>query len=686
MDAKEKEIIDEILGAIATTNTSYLYNLVGMSPEENNEEKLCQALGKIIDSIEGGSDYLFETITSNKENNSDYFFLISYTSDFDKMQTLIENREEYWLSASMLKDMFVGLARSPKHRHIVEELIFDEKKIREYDLFNPYYMESIVCSLKDSVLVEKFLRETDFITRDDQEVGKLYFTPEETAEIIASTEDKKYIMRYATDSELMEEMRLDSKADAMAILAIASKDEMLMRTTAKKGALISKEKMLALILALEDVDTIKDAMKNPSFYGFSLQSLYELAFRTRLKREELEDVSIFSESEEGKMALAFITRDDSYISKSMKDVDVAIDLPEDMTIGIEIESIGFLGKIIQLRGRIDDWSAKADVSIKDPEGKEHGAEVVSPVLTGENQKTPQSIKKIAGMLENIGQHANSSCGGHVHIGANYLTSAQSFANLYELWANNEKILYAISNKEGEVPRNGIVTYAGPISKDLEDSISKKESPDTVQIDTPEDLENFKKKIADQQKGRYKGINFKNLGEDGKGTIEFRPSNGTVDAKTWIENINLYGGLIRAAEEISLIQAKSLEERTEEEKEKLALFDSLGTDESLKDEERLEVFLKLTIRDPKKREVYRRRFITNSKLIEDDEVLRDSLRASISNKLIRYSDMKAIGKAVFTGKEPVDGEMMRDIDEWINEDTREAQEIKGNYGQNRNDNY
>jgi hypothetical protein len=166
------------------------------------------------------------------------------------------------------------------------------------------------------------------------------------------------------------------------------------------------------------------------------------------------------------------------------------------------------------------------------------------------------------------------------------------------------------------------------------------------------------------------LNFQNLGEGGKGTIEFRLSNGTVDAKTWIENINLYGGLIRASQEISLIQAKPEEERTEEETKKLAIFDRLGTDESLQGEERLEYLLKLAIPDPKKREVYRGRYRVNNELINDDYSLSEKFDNDVSKKLVRYSDKKAIGKEIFTGENEVNGEMMEDVDEFISNDQQQ----------------
>jgi hypothetical protein len=226
------------------------------------------------------------------------------------------------------------------------------------------------------------------------------------------------------------------------------------------------------------------------------------------------------------------------------------------------------------------------------------------------------------------------------------------------------LLYIISNKEGEIPRSGIISYASPVSKELEEKL-----PDAIQIDGEEDLESFKREIAERQESRYRGINFKNLGPSGKGTVEFRLSNGTVDAKTWIENINLYGGLVRASQEIAVIQAKNPSERTDEENNKLAIFDRLGTDEKMQGEERLDALLSLAIKDPKKREIYKARYRTNNELIQGTTV-DESLEEGVSKKLIRYSDKKAIGKEIFTGDKAISGENIQEINNIISRDQQE----------------
>ena len=76
----------------------------------------------------------------------------------------------------------------------------------------------------------------------------------------------------------------------------------------------------------------------------------------------------------------------------------------------------------------------------------------------------------------------------------------------------------------------------------------------------DDLEKFKNNLRKFEENRFKGLNLTNMATDivkikKLPTIEFRIPNGTVNADTWIENINLFGGLIKASEEFAKIKNK-----------------------------------------------------------------------------------------------------------------------------------
>jgi len=70
-----------------------------------------------------------------------------------------------------------------------------------------------------------------------------------------------------------------------------------------------------------------------------------------------------------------------------------INLPNNMTLGMEIESEGLLSKDIKASGLFEDgWKIKGDGSL------ESGVEVVSPILTGDQEKSSESIKKVCRIL------------------------------------------------------------------------------------------------------------------------------------------------------------------------------------------------------------------------------------------------------------------------------------------------
>ena len=99
-------------------------------------------------------------------------------------------------------------------------------------------------------------------------------------------------------------------------------------------------------------------------------------------------------------------------------------------------------------------------------------------------------------------------------------------------------------------------------------------------------------------------------------MEFRYANAPKDAETWIENINLFGGIVKAAEDLAIIQAKSEEERTDEENDLLRAFEVIK-DKNAAEEEKLDALLEISIQNEKDRYIYRERYYENSRLIDLD---------------------------------------------------------------------
>lgn len=302
-----------------------------------------------------------------------------------------------------------------------------------------------------------------------------------------------------------------------------------------------------------------------------------------------------------------------------------IKLPKTMTIGAEIESEGIYSNLIRkiIKNLKSDWEEEIDTSLNS------GVEVKSPIIHGNDEQRVYEMNEICLLLNRLGQKISDRCGGHIHIGSDYLTTKESWMNLLQLWSNNEELLYIIANKEGEAPRVMLSSYAKPYSGALEKKLNEK----TVQLETIEDVKKLAKDVQNGA-GDY-GINFNNLGNE-KNTIEFRIPNGTIDAKTWIENINLFGGIVKASEDLTLIQNKQPEDRTDEEITKLKLFEKLNND-GISDSERLEILLQIVI-PIEDRDIYRKRYITNSKLYEKS-VVKDFIRKKLSKKKINFNSTR-----------------------------------------------
>ncbi len=296
-----------------------------------------------------------------------------------------------------------------------------------------------------------------------------------------------------------------------------------------------------------------------------------------------------------------------------------IGLDPKMTVGIEIETengirpnvntlvIRKLKKIFkrQIGEKVIGWETKPDFSL--PDG---GVEVTSPVLT-DSEENVEEIYMTCSLLQKCETIPTEHCGGHVHIGADYLKSIDAYINLFEIWGNAEQIIYKISNEVGTIPRTGIKKYAEPISPKLKNAIEK----GSINLDNEEDLDKFIKDIQKVQRFKYSGLNLLNI-NNGKNTIEFRIPNGTINPDTWIENIRMYGRIVQMSQKLAEIEKKT--EKTEEDKRLLYLKECLK--EEIPEQEKLEILLELLFSKEEKK-VYRDRYISSTKIlkrIEDDD--------------------------------------------------------------------
>ena len=453
------------------------------------------------------------------------------------------------------------------------------------------------------------------------------------------------------DTYLDEYQKYSFSPEEIMIIAVVAKnlgdDEIISKILQDREKFGFSEMNTVEFLDLFGKDKIIEIIKNATKYDISNLELSNLICLIQDEKfilkwiEENKDVYSFTEEEFFTMLLASKNESiiQSYIRKKHTSISnmEKITLPSNMSIGIELESEGKNSYVIlQMQELFDKWNVKDDISLN------KGIEVVSPIIYG-NEST-RDIYQVCERLKLAGQVSNKNCGGHIHIGANYLTSAQSYRNLIDLWTNTEKIMYLISNCAGELPRNGVNLYASPISKVIKEALAG----ENVDLETENDLDVFVKKLIQIQiegkkssnilvRKSYCGINFLNINNNSKKTIEFRIANGTIEPGTIIKNINLFGGLVRVSEELYKIQMLNENERNEQQKEKMGLFEIvINSDNELT---KLKALLRLVVGNDM--EYYINRYIVNSKLLEkqNDEIkhMLDEITLKGTNMLSRYLD-------------------------------------------------
>lgn len=430
--------------------------------------------------------------------------------------------------------------------------------------------------------------------------------------LLETTKDPEYIKKFIDNKE---QFNFDS-TDLTRLIS-ATKN-----ATYIKGCVMRREEfgfspkeIAQLIKETNDIQYIKYCIENSKTYSFLLDELCSLL-------ESIEDpeyvekqlVRIGNEyGESFKLKLEFLLgRENLFDNLSTKqDSRNTIFIPESMAIGIEIETLGedeFANKMKEIKEFLG-WRFKNEPSVVSRRNGFTGFEITSPKLTGNIQQTTSRIKSMCEFLCKIGNHVDETCGGHIHFESSYLDSAQAWINFIILYMHTERLLYIISNKEGEVPRKGIYNHAKPfaeiLSSNLSSCIERIRALDSTNVQKAKDI------LANIQGNKNYGINFLH-----PETIEFRMPNGTIDSDVWIQNINLLGGIIRVAHDLATIQLKQASDITEPERNSLQCFENIINAGNMDETKTLENFLKLVF-SQEFIELYMRRYNINSSLLNQN---------------------------------------------------------------------
>ena len=686
-----QEEIDKIFQAYLYGDNIYLWNLAGMeyNPYDYEEKKYIDkqyslmeeydiVLRKIAQEIEKGDFQYF--LTKISEEEIDFFIdILLQTSKNEEKKKMVYNPEV---------DSFnkTKLIKSINDNEFTKKCILDRIYLEQEDIYNLISELNdnnfaIECVKKNILSSDNF---TDYVVQSkNQQLMKNCIENNNEYGILSS--DIFKLLKNIEDVEFIKKCirnlnELKSISKVILILDINEQEFTEECIINFKEYKILYRYILGLLETINNLDIIKRIIKERNKIELSSSNIVVTLVRIDNKdfiKECMEKPEEYGINEDGLNTLKIIY-DENYLNNKLQQKEYMneLDLPSEMTLGIEIESIGEnvdTLKYCQER-LLEGWKVKNDDSLIPNTSVEEGVEVISPILKKTNAENTEEIRRICTILTEVGQKSNESCGGHIHIGADYFKNVESWKNFIDICSNSEEILYIISNKKGEVPRKGVFRFAEPVSGKLEEMIKS----GAINLENENDLKNFKEDIkkfqmficTKERRGKYRSINFLNIDNDFKKTIEFRIPNGTIDSDTWIANINLFGGIMRAAKKLSDIQLKNKEDITVEEMEMLNHFEKIRMND-INQEEKLESILYLAVNE-NNREIYRERYIINNTLIGEKKYFDKEIKSGLANGEIRLS--RNTIKAIFFGNDRVLGTEVKKVEQDLKSKTKDKEEI------------
>ena len=589
-------------------------------------------------------DYFLQNMNNNVENADVYKFcsiLCKYISNKSIVKKIIEDM----IYSSAVDEVVALIKATEDPEYIKEKWLEDVKKMHALGIYGDR-----------AVALIKATGDPEYIKECIENVGKmqaLYINGDRAVNLIKETGDSEYIKeKWLENVKKMQALGIEGRNAV--ILIKATKDIEYIKKLLK-----NKEKTKELNIqdfhAIELIRTVEE--KEPGYIKEYIKNHIKNRKINELESTFLAQVIIMTGDAE---FIDYCENSDVLNHETREILDrftkmPPVTLPDKMTIGVEIESEGLASReeIAGIIGNLS-WKLKPDDTLDD------GIEAVP--LSGLTPSTAgDEIYGACKALCLSGQTISERCGGHIHIGADYLTDLQDWKNLRTIWNNTEKILYIISNRKGEIPREEVLKYAKPIS-------GKDESKQkTINLESESDLENFIAGIKKIQGDRFSAINYVNVGEEEKNTIEFRLPNGTLDPTTWIENINLFGGLVRVSHELSKIMLKSEEQRTEEEKKMLYNYEVIQMEQ---DERKVaEALIGLCV-SQEQMQTYLDRYDENSELLKKAPEINDGLKGQIrKNKIgkktipkINGVDLEEVFRAVDEKLAEINGREGEGIDD------------------------
>lgn len=459
---------------------------------------------------------------------------------------------------------------------------------------DPSFRIYLICSLNSDELKEKYMERV---------------SPADRFKIIISLKSDELKLEYArtiNKNKLQAAILMHLKSDELKLENMNEIDIAVVQTIKSddikiKWLLDNREK-----LSEEEVFRILFSLKNDNIKLQNIDLLEDrnskIELLNRAKRPDLKllmhtcnklGINIFDELINSNNGIY----PENYNRKCQK-----IGIPQDMSFGIEIEAASeyaFLyTQFPHICKRWDMTNERVNRKYLEEENI-YIIEASSPILSDCNEDI-QDIYRVCTLLKSGGLEVEDNCGGHVHIGANYLTTKESYQRLIELWCNCEKIIFEICDEPYSVKRFTYDDYATPISGILKEG--KIEDEQNLNKDE------FIAQLQSVQGDRYKSINFANVGKKAS-TIEFRIPNGSLNPNVWIENIRLFGRMMKIAEELGKLDNRETKEYTREERRKLWLATML-VNANVPEEDKAKFLINLLFDEEQYKQIYFERYNTN----------------------------------------------------------------------------
>lgn len=213
-------------------------------------------------------------------------------------------------------------------------------------------------------------------------------------------------------------------------------------------------------------------------------------------------------------------------------------LPKEITLAPEIECLGIKAQSF-LKDNPTVFAVDKDITLDD----NLGIEFKPKKYLTYTYEDLNILKKTLDIINANGFYVDSTCGGHIHIGFDYLGSLGALLTLLSIYKYFEREIYTISNEKGNRIRNGCERFAASIDS-LMNSIELELKIRGTSI-TPEKLV----AAIDEKHKKSDGLNIKNIGNSNKNTTEFRISNSTLSYNVLDENMELFGSLVMRSKDI-----------------------------------------------------------------------------------------------------------------------------------------